>query len=120
VGRTYTIILRLIDVRTGAVEQSVAQDYTGEIDKLMTTVLRNVAIQMAMAVKNSQQEALAPGTLPELVKKPIYKAWWFWGGIGGLVVGGTAVALLGGSSTPAAEMPPTNTPGTIDEPPPHQ
>jgi hypothetical protein len=119
VGSTYTVILRLIDVRTGQVEQSVAQDFTGEIDRLLTSVLKSVAGSMAAAVKSSQ--TMAEGALPGPISRPVYKKWWFWGGIGGATVGGILAALLGGKGgTPSAETPPpTETPQPIDNPPAH-
>lgn len=103
VGKTYSVDLRMIDVRTGRMEQSVTEDYTGEIDKLLTVVMRSIAQKMAAAVNTG----LAPGALPKPAgeKKAIYKKWWFWGGVGALAAGGAAAALLGGSGTTTDETP---------------
>ncbi|MDI6740405.1 MAG: CsgG/HfaB family protein [Candidatus Edwardsbacteria bacterium] len=117
VGKTYTVILRLIDVKTGRLEESVAQDYTGEIDKLMTTVLKDVARSMAAAVKAGEDQKLAQGALPQPASegRPVYKKWWFWGGIGGATIGGALAALLGGKGKEASQTPTE----PIDNPPAH-
>jgi TolB-like protein len=95
VGRTYSVNLRMIDVKTGRMERSVTKDYEGDIDKLLTSVMKTVAQIMANSVSGKSAAAsMALSAEPE--SKPVYKKWWFWGGIGGLVVGGAAVALLGG------------------------
>jgi len=117
VGKTYTVILRLIDVRTGKVEHSVAQDYEGAIDKLMTEVLRSVAIQMAFAVKNGQQ-AMAPGALPAPIKRPFYAKWWFWTGLGTAAAGTVAAVLMGKDDGSGATPADTAYTG-IDFPPVH-
>jgi hypothetical protein len=36
VGNTYTIDMRFVDVKTGAIEKSVSNDYKGEVDGLLT------------------------------------------------------------------------------------
>jgi tetratricopeptide (TPR) repeat protein len=38
---------------------------------------------------------------------PVYKRWWFWGGVGAVVVGGAVAAIL-------LTRPETKTPGTLD------
>jgi len=109
VGKTYSINLRLINVRTGRIERSIMRDYTGEIDRLLTTEMRIVAQQLAASVtgKGVAQPAAAG--------KPVYKKWWFWGGIGGAVAGGLVAALAGGKGGATPEQPPTEQPV---EPPP--
>jgi len=107
VGRTYAVVLRMVDVGTGRVEQSVTEDYTGEIDKLLTVVMRSIALKMAAAARQGQGR-VAPGALPKPAGSALYKKWWFWGGIGGLAAGGAAAALLGGKkaepTTPPADQ----------------
>jgi hypothetical protein len=105
VGKTYSVILRMVDVRTGRVEQSVTEDYTGEIDKLLTVVMKSIANKMAAATRSDHK--LAQGALPQPAAqgKPLYKKWWFWGGIGALGAGGAAAALLGGGGTTTEPIP---------------
>ncbi len=100
VGRTYSVNLRMIDVRTGRMERSVTKDYEGDIDKLLTTVMKTVAQVMANAVSGQAGAAAlaASSKRDDGGGKPIYKKWWFYAGIGGLAAGGAAAALLGGSS----------------------
>jgi hypothetical protein len=102
VGKTYSIVLRLIDVKTGRVERSVTQDYTGAIDRLLTEGMGAIADKLAIA------EGALPR--PAAAGKPVYKKWWFYAGIGGLAAAGAAAALLGGgggdeTTTPAADDP---------------
>jgi hypothetical protein len=106
VGRTYSVNLRMINVRTGRMERSVTKDYEGDIDKLLTQVMKTVAQVMANSVSG---KSAAASLATEEESKPVYKKWWFWGGIGGAVAGGVLAAVLGGgkSSTPAAETPVT-------------
>jgi hypothetical protein len=106
VGKTYSVVLRMVDVGTGRMEQSVTEDYNGEIDKLLTVVMRSIALKMAAAAQG--QGRVAPGALPKPAGSALYKKWWFWGGIGGLAAGGAAAALLGGKksepTTPPADQ----------------
>lgn len=113
VGKTYTVNLRMIDVKTGRIERSVTEDYTGEIDKLLTSTMKTVANTLASSVqsdgskkegKKVNEQALPKSSASS--GKPIYKKWWFWGGIGLLGAGGAAAALAGGSSSPTEEPPP--------------
>ena len=122
VGRTYTVNLRMIDVKTGRIERSVTEDYTGEIDKLLTSTMKTVAYTLANSVASDQKAQKAEKTQEQKAEKkpsaqampksassggkPIYKKWWFWGGIGLLGAGGAAAALAGGSSTPATDETP--------------
>jgi TolB-like protein len=108
VGKTYTVNLRMIDVKTGRIERSVTEDYTGEIDKLLTSVMRNVAYTLSSSVgqdapkASKQDKKPAAQAMPQPASSggsPIYKKWWFWGGIGLLGAGGAAAALAGGSSS---------------------
>ncbi len=118
VGKTYSVVLRLIDVKTGRVEQNVAHDHTGEIDKLLTTVMKSIAQKMAPAVSGGPQ--LARGAMPRPASegKPVYKKWWFYAGIGGLAAAGAAAALLGGSGGDGTTTPVTDDPlGTPPNPP---
>jgi hypothetical protein len=123
VGKTYTVNLRMIDVRTGRIERSVTEDYTGEIDRLLTTVMKNVAYTLAASVQSDAAPKKQDKKVNEQAlksdsgsgKKPIYAKWWFWGGIGA-VAAGTAAALAGGSSDTGEEPPPT-TDTTIPAPP---
>ncbi|MBI4727539.1 hypothetical protein HY768_10060 [candidate division TA06 bacterium] len=121
VGKTYTVNLRMIDVKTGRMEQSVTEDYTGEIDKLLTSTMKTVANTLAQSVSTDRKaekkqdpkagEKPAEQALPKPAAqgKPIYKKWWFLGGIGGLAAGGAAAALLGGSSSSTPPPPVDNT-----------
>jgi hypothetical protein len=118
VGKTYSVGLRMVDVRTGRMEQSVTEDYTGEIDKLLTVVMRNIANKMAAAVSSGQdQRQMAPGAMPGPASggKAFYKKWWFWTGVGTLAAGGAAAAILGGGGDTPAEETPTET--TLPLPP---
>ncbi|MBI5805926.1 hypothetical protein HZA73_07760 [candidate division TA06 bacterium] len=131
VGKTYTVNLRMIDVKTGRIERSVTEDYTGEIDKLLTSTMKTVAYTLANSVATDQKAQKSDNkqdqkagkkpvaqAMPEPASsgKPIYKKWWFWGGIGLLGAGGAAAALAGGSSTtPTTEEPPVD--NTIPIPP---
>jgi tetratricopeptide (TPR) repeat protein len=40
-----------------------------------------------------------PGGEPQAVRRPFYKAWWFWTAVGGAVVAGTVTAFLVGRGT---------------------
>lgn len=117
VGRTYSVNLRMIDVRTGRMERSVTKDYEGDIDKLLTSVMKSVAQTLAAAVKVDEQPKLAQGALPKPAAegRPIYKKWWFYAGIGGLAAGGAAAALLGSKKTDGTTVPPADQ--TIPDPP---
>ena len=114
VGRTYTINLRLINVKTGRIERSVTRDYAGEIDKLLTQEMKQVAQILAASVSGKQ---VAPQAKPAAVSegKPIYKKWWFYAGIGTVAAGGAAAALLGGKKETPPETPPEDK--TIPLPP---
>lgn len=104
VGKTYTINLRLIDVRTGRIERSVTRDYAGEIDKLLTTEMNQVANILASSVTGqplpiqTKPAAVSPG-------KPFYKKWWFYAGLGTVAAGGAAAVLL--SKKESSEPAPT-------------
>jgi curli biogenesis system outer membrane secretion channel CsgG len=107
VGRTYTVNLRLISVKTGRIERSVTRDYAGEIDKLLTMEMKQVAQILAASVGGKQ---VTPQSKPAAVSKPIYKKWWFYAGIGAVAAGGAAAALAGGSSSnDGTETPVDNT-----------
>lgn len=112
VGRTYTLNVRLIDVRTGKVDQSVVEDYSGTVDKLLTEVVRKVAGRMALAVRS-------PGlkTAPAVKSGSILRKWWFWAGLGAAAAGGTAAILLGGGGTTTSENPTDNTLPLPPDPP---
>lgn len=112
VGRTYTVNLRLISVKTGRIERSVTRDYAGEIDKLLTTEMRQVAQVLAASVTGQQ---IAPQAKPAAVSKPIYKKWWFYAGLGAVAAGGAAAALAGGGGGTEEAPPPTD--NTIPLPP---
>ncbi len=118
VGKTYTVNIRMIDVRTGRIERSVTEDYTGEIDKLLTVVMKNVAYTLAASVQADGAKKTDKKVNDQALKsepagqgKPLTKKWWFWGGIGALAAGGAAAALLGGGSSdaPADDTPPVDT-----------
>jgi hypothetical protein len=106
VGRTYTVNLRLISVKTGRIERSVTRDYAGEIDKLLTAEMKQVAQVLAASVGGKQ---VAPQARPPAVSKPIYKKWWFYAGIGAVAAGGAAAALAGGGGGEEAAPPVDNT-----------
>jgi TolB-like protein len=123
VGKTYTVNLRMIDVKTGRMERSVTEDYTGEIDRLLTNTMKTVANTLANSVgadqkaqkaENKQDQKIiekspSPQAMPGPASegRPIYKKWWFWGGIGLLGAGGAAAALAGGASSSDNTIPPT-------------
>ena len=119
VGKTYTVNLRMIDVRTGRIERSVTEDYTGEIDKLLTVVMKNVAYTLAASVQADGAKKADKKVNEQALKsehsggegKPLTKKWWFWGGIGVLAAGGAAAALAGGGSsdTPTDDTTPVDT-----------
>ena len=113
VGRTYTVNLRLISVKTGRIERSVTRDYAGEIDKLLTSEMKQVAQVLAASAAGKQ---VSPQAKAPAMSKPIYKKWWFFAGLGTLAAGGAAAALLGGSSdSDGTTTPPEDT--TIPLPP---
>lgn len=113
VGRTYTVNLRLISVKTGRIERSVTRDYAGEIDKLLTSEMKQVAQVLAASASGKQ---VSPQAKAPAMSKPIYKKWWFFAGLGTLAAGGAAAALLGGSSdSDGTTTPPEDT--TIPLPP---
>jgi curli biogenesis system outer membrane secretion channel CsgG len=124
VGKTYTVNLRMIDVKTGRIERSVTEDYTGEIDKLLTSVMRTVAYTLSQTVqqeapkgaKQDKKPAAQAMPKPAAEGKPLYKKWWFWGGIGLLGAGGAAAALAGGGSSSTGGETPVDY--TIPAPPP--
>ena len=127
VGKTYTVNLRMIDVKTGRIERSVTEDYTGEIDKLLTSVMRNVSYTLSQSVQqgakqDKQDKKPSAQAMPQPASSggggSIFKKWWFWGGIGLLGAGGAAAALAGGGSSSTTDdttPPPTDT--TIPLPP---
>jgi len=47
VGRTYTISLRMIDVEKGEIVQAPTEDFQGEIDVLLITIIPRMAQQLA-------------------------------------------------------------------------
>jgi len=47
IGGIYTVDARLIDVKTGIIEKSVVEDYSGSVEGLLTEVIGKVARQMA-------------------------------------------------------------------------
>lgn len=107
VGKTYSINLRLINVKTGRIERSIMRDYTGEIDKLLTTEMKAVAQQLSYSMG---------GKVPaQSTGKPVYKKWWFWGGLGGGLVGGLVAALAGGGGE--TTEPPPETQDPVEPPP---
>ncbi len=112
VGRTYTVNLRLISVKTGRIERSVTRDYAGEIDKLLTTEMKQVAQILAASASGRQ---VAPQARPAAVSKPIYKKWWFYAGIGAVAAGGAAAALAGGGGGETTTTSPVD--NTIPLPP---
>jgi TolB-like protein len=118
VGRTYSVNLRMINVKTGRMERSVTKDYEGDIDKLLTQVMKSVAQVMANSVSGKTAGASLAASSEE-ESRPVYKRWWFWGGIGGAAVGGILAAVLGGgkSSTTTPETPVTPPDNDIPTPP---
>ena len=54
VGRTYSIVLRLVDVETSTTECSVADDVKGEVDELLSTV-RNLGRKLALKQYETHQ-----------------------------------------------------------------
>ncbi len=89
VGLTYTIDLRLIDVRTGSIIQAKRQDHKGEIDGLLD-VMSVIAQGFAAAQKQNDEEAL------KLSQKKINKLWFI---AGGAVLVGGAYLILGKKSS---------------------
>jgi TolB-like protein len=47
VGKAFSVNLRLIRVESGKVEKHISRDYTGSKEKLITTVMREMAREMA-------------------------------------------------------------------------
>ncbi len=86
VGKTYSLGLRLIDVRTGRLENYVDQDFRGTVDELLTREMAVLARQLCQEVSNVKVSP-AKG-------RPFYKKWWFWTGLGAAAAGGTAAVLL--------------------------
>jgi len=54
VGRTYSIVLRLVDVETSTIECSVAEDVKGEVDELLS-VVRNLGRKLALKQYETHQ-----------------------------------------------------------------
>lgn len=106
VGKTYSLGLRLIDVRTGRLENYVNQDFRGTVDELLT---REMAVLASRLVQ-------AAGARPTAASKPFYKKWWFWTGLAVGAAGGTAAMLLGGGGT-TTENPTDNTLPLPPDPP---
>jgi hypothetical protein len=46
-GKAYSVILRMVDMKTGSIEQTAVKDYPGNIDYLVTTAMKDVAWQLA-------------------------------------------------------------------------
>jgi tetratricopeptide (TPR) repeat protein len=48
----------------------------------------------------------APGPAPAPAPGPVWQRWWFWAGVGGVVLGGVAAALIlsGGRGSPHTEL----------------
>lgn len=55
IGRTYSIVLRLVDVETSTIECSVAEDVKGEVDKLLS-VVRNLGRKLALKQYETHQK----------------------------------------------------------------
>jgi hypothetical protein len=104
VGKTYTLNVRLIDVRTSRVDRSIVEDHTGTVDRLLTEVVKRVAARLAVAARSPALPAAG-------MKKggSVFTKWWFWTGVGVAAAGGTAALLLGGGSTTTEENPTDNT-----------
>ena len=61
-GKNYSVILRMVDVETGRIEQTVVKDYPGNIGCLLTTAMKDVAWQLARG-------GLTPAEQRELAKR---------------------------------------------------
>ncbi|MDB4981483.1 MAG: Tetratricopeptide repeat domain protein [Myxococcales bacterium] len=59
------------------------------------------------SVAPAPSSALVVSRPPAPERKPVYKRWWFWTGVGALVVGGVVSAVV-------LSRPTTRTPGTLD------
>lgn len=91
VGKLYSVSVWMVDVETGRMSQPVKADYSGEVERLQTKVMPQLAQKLA-------------GFSPVIPSRPFYKAWWFWTVLGGVAAGGTVAAMRGGK-----EMPTTGT-----------
>jgi hypothetical protein len=57
-GETYSIVIRLIDIKTGMVNRSACRDFTQKIDFLLTQGMRQVAMDISGVAKDSEAKSL--------------------------------------------------------------
>lgn len=62
VGKTYSVTVRMLDIKTGKIFHSASEYYKGEIDGLLTETMRNIAVKLATTQKAAPapQPAAAP------------------------------------------------------------
>jgi hypothetical protein len=59
IGNTFSVNLRMVDVESGKIEQTATKDYVGSIDYLVTTAIRHLAWELALAgVSDAEREPL--------------------------------------------------------------
>ncbi|MCI0515406.1 PEGA domain-containing protein, partial [candidate division KSB1 bacterium] len=63
VGRLFAVTVRIIDVATGAILVSVAEDTPGPLENILTTTLRNVAQTIAARAAHPSEELTGFGSL---------------------------------------------------------
>ncbi|MBI4726971.1 hypothetical protein HY768_07070 [candidate division TA06 bacterium] len=56
IGNTFSIQIRMVDLKTGEVEKTTAKDYTQQIDYLLTTGMKEVAIDLAQSYAKSAEQ----------------------------------------------------------------
>ena len=98
IGQTYTITIVLIDVGSGKIEQSLAKDYKGEKDELLT---------MIKELANSLSDKYLAN------KKSSSNKWWWIGG-GGAALGAAAFFILQSNNNGSSEQPTEKLPGASD------
>ena len=93
VGRIYSISLRLLDVETGKIVNTVSDDCTCPIEEVLTTATQRVVAGLVGVAAPGE-----PGARP-LTLQPAKKGGsktWLWTLLGIVVAGGAAAAVLGG------------------------
>ncbi len=127
-GGSYSLSLRLIDVKTGEVINSITRNQKGEIDAVLTELLPiavsqllTVPIDQAAKPTPPQAKPTTPGASPVAPEPPkeSKSSVWPWI-VGGTVIAGAGVAavlLLGGNSSSSdnSTTPPPNNNSTTSE-----
>ncbi|MEE9161770.1 MAG: CsgG/HfaB family protein [Candidatus Neomarinimicrobiota bacterium] len=121
IGATYLLDIRIIDVTTGAIMQTLTQNYRGEIDGLVDAIEEMAwtiaggrpaaEIPLPAAEPEPQLEPQPPARTPAPAQAkeapPERKGrGWLYVVAGVLIVGASALALsAGGNGTPAGDIP---------------